>query len=382
MINIKRNFEKLILKHKSFINLENVNRPLLCIFILGTGNVAEYKETSKNITENKNTEPEDISLDGYMEDVEEFIIRHDTIGEDFFYPIAAYMPFIPWIEAIIGCPVYAGKNYFYPKSFIDNLVEFEPEREIDLSEKNKWFKKLIEVTEGLVKKFGDIYPVASSAHLRGPADVMLAALGSTVLPVEMNDNPGKIKKFASICTEVFIRVAKKLNEITFKAKFYGYTTPIYGIWTENVCQYYQDDALALLSPRYYKEFILENHLNIEKNFPSTIFSVHGNMMFVIDDIINYPSLKIVQTHREIETIGPTMKEMLPKFKLIQEHKKALIINFTDVNCSLSLMEEEIELISKELSNKGLCIYICAKDIDDGLAKSGVVKKVFKMTDNI
>jgi len=375
MINIKRDFTKIISRHKSFINLENIDRPLLCIWVLGTDYAAEYKETFKNIPKNREIEPEDIYLNDYIKDVEKFILWHEEVGEDYFYPVCPFLVHIPWTEAIIGCPVYPEKDSITTKPFIKDWDDFK--WEIDLSDGNKWLHKLLDMAKSLVDYFGDKYPIASSPHLRGSADMMSAAIGTSVLPLEMYDNPEKIKKLGHMCTDVLIGVAKKLNRITSEAKFGGYVTPIYGIWTQDVCQYYQDDATAILSPKFYKEFILNDELRIDKSFPSGIFSVHGNNMYIIDELVNFPNLKIIQTHRELKNTGPSIKEMVPVFKKIQEHKKAFIINFTDVNYSTDLVEEETEFICKELPYNGLCIFIGAKDIEDGKSKSEAVKKVFK-----
>lgn len=375
MIIIKRDFEKIISKHKSFINLKNTDQPLLCIWVLGTDYAAEYKETFKNIPNNREIEPEDISLNDYVKDVEKFILWHEEVGEDYFYPVCPYLIYIPWTEAVIGCPIYPEKDSIFAKPFIKNWDNFN--WEIDLSEGNKWLNKLLNMNKALVEYFGDKYPITSSPHLRGPADMMSAGLGATRLPMEMYDNPEKIKKLSHICTDIFIKIAKKLNEIAAKAKFGGYITPIYGIWTKDVCQYYQDDATALLSPKFYKEFILDNELKIDRSFNSTIFSVHGNNMYIIDELLNFPSIKILQTHREPKNTGPTIKEMVPVFKNIQKHKKALIINFTDIDYNIDLLEEETELIFKELSYNGLCIFICVKDLKDGKEKSQAIKGVLK-----
>ena len=106
MIKIKRDFEKIIERHKKYVKLESIDKPLLCIFTLGTDNLAEYRETFKAIPKDRDLEPEDIMLDGYIKDVEDYIMRHEEVGEDFIYPIAPYMTFVPWMEAIIGCPIY------------------------------------------------------------------------------------------------------------------------------------------------------------------------------------------------------------------------------------------------------------------------------------
>lgn len=378
MVIIKRDYKEIISRHKSFINLENVDRPLLSVFVEKTGFASDYEETFKNIPANREVEPEDISINGCIKDIEKFISWQEEAGEDYFYPIAPCHVFIPWTESITGCPLYLKSKSICAQPFFKNWDDFK--WEIELNEDNKWFNKLLEMTKVLTGYFGDKYPVTSSVHLRGPADMMSAALSPNILPLEIYDNPEKIKKFCHLCTDIFIRIAKKLNEISSQAKFGGHLTPLYGIWTQDVCQYFQDDTTGLLSPKLYKEFVLGNELKIDRSFPATIYSVHGYNMHVVDELINFPNLKIIQLHRGEPLAGNNyaeMKEIMPVFKKIQKHKKALIINFTDVDYSTDLVEEETESICKELSYNGLCIFISAKDIEDGKAKSEAAKRVFK-----
>lgn len=374
MVYLKRDLKLLISKHKSFINLEKVKYPLFCMNILGRDYAAAYKKTFSKIPKGREVAPDDISIDSFIEDVENFIFMHEEAGEDVFYPIVPFY-YIPWAEAIIGCPVFAGKDSFYAKPFIDSWESFNWSINLDVN--NEWFSKLIKMTDILTDKFGDIYPIGSSTHLRGPADMMAAALGQSIFPLELYDNPDKIKKFSCLCSDIFIRVAKKLNEIASKAKFSGYVVNNYGIWTENVCQYYQDDSIAFLSPKFYRKFILDSHLKIDKSFVSTLYHVHPVSMFVVNELVNFPNLRIIEINREPEAIGPTVKEMIPYFKKIQKYKKSLLINFADVDFSIDLIEEETELICRELSYRGLCIYGCAKDIDDGFKKSKAIKNIFK-----
>jgi len=200
----KRDLEKIIKRHKAFVSLENMERPLLCINILGNDLAASYKKTFAGIPKDREVRPQDIDLDKFLEEVRHYILLHEDIGLDSLYSVEPYF-WIPWMEAIMGCPVYAGKNSFYSEPFIGDWKSFD--REIDLSGENAWLQKLLSMTQALVDAFGDKYPISSSTHLRGPADMMSAALGQKRFPLEIYDNPEEIRKLCDICTDAFIAVA-------------------------------------------------------------------------------------------------------------------------------------------------------------------------------
>ena|GEM_PF-621446 len=375
MIKIKRDLEKIIKRHKAFVSLKDMEGPLLCINILGNDLAASYEKTFAGIPRDREVRPQDIDLDIFLEEARHYILLHEEIGLDSIYSVEPYF-WIPWMEAIMGCPIYAGKNSFYSEPFIGDWKSFD--WEIDLSGENAWLQKLLSMSEALVEAFGDKYPISSSTHLRGPADMMSAALGQKRFPLEIYDNPEEIKKLCDICTDAFIDVAGRSNRIASGAKFKGSTVNYFGIWTEDVCQYYQDDAVVFLSPEFYREFILESHLKIDRNFPSTFYHNHPVSLYVVEELIRFPNLRMIEIDRELEAIGPSLEEMIPACRKIQDHGKALIINFGETDFDEDFIEYETKAAFENLSSKGLCIYICAGDIEDGLRKAGAVNNIFKI----
>lgn len=375
MFKIKRDLNSIIERHRSFFNCEEVKRPLFCISVAGKGFAEAYSRTFGKITKNKEVLPEDIDIENYIKDVDDFISWTEEIGVDMFYPVSPFL-YIPWMEAIVGCPIYTGKDSFYTKPCIKNWEDFD--WKINLSENNRWLKKLLEMTEALVDHLEGRYPIASSTHLRGPADIMSAAIGQKEFPLELYDNPENIKKIGKIYTDAFISVARMLNNIARKSKFAGFIVNIFGIWTYDVCQFFQDDAVVFLSPRFYREFILKNHLTIDSSFSSTLYHIHPTTLFVVDELIKFPNLKIIEINRDPENISPSLGEMMPYFKKIQESGKALLINFTDIDFSPELIERETKLACENLVYKGLCIFVTVKNIEDGKRILKSVKKIFKV----
>ena len=83
-----------------------------------------------------------------------------------------------------------------------------------------YFDSFIKLLQGKLNPIGklpvkvsDKYPIGSSTHLRGPADMMSAAIGQKQFPLELYDNPEKIKSMGKVYTSTFIEVARKVNKI-------------------------------------------------------------------------------------------------------------------------------------------------------------------------
>jgi hypothetical protein len=370
----KRNLRKLIEKHQSFIEIKNVNRPLLCINVTGNRFAGSYKNTFKNIDFEKEVSPDDIVLDDYIKDVEYFIELNEKTGIDFLYPVTPY-PYIPWIEAIIGCPIFAGKDSFYAEPFIKNLDSFSYKFNIL---ENKWLNKLIEMQTALVTYLNGKYPVASSTLMRGPTDMLSAALGQNLLPLLLYDSPDKIKELSNIFTGELIKIDQIINNIAEDCNFPGYTINTFGIWTKEICQYFQDDAVIFLSPKFYNDLILNNHIFIDNSFSSTFYHLHPESLYILDYLIKLPNLKIIEVNREPEAVGPKLEKILPALKKIQESGKAVILCFADPGFKPDIIKKEAKILRDSLSFNGLCLEVFASDTKDAKIKIESLEKVFKL----
>lgn len=372
MIEVKRNIEELIYKSEAFLTRVDVDKPLVGVGIIGREYMRFYKETSKYMKEGEQLNPDDIIIEDFIKDVDNFILMHEEAGGDLFYPAAPFY-YIPWMEAIIGCPIYVGKESFYTKPCIDEWENFS--MNIDLHN-NKWLHKFIEIKSALVEHLNVSYPISTSSLLRGPADMMAASLGQTRFPLELYDNPEKIKKLCQLYSNIFIEIAGIANKIALNSKFTGYLVDYYGIWSPKICQYFQDDAVALISPKFYEMFIFNEHLKISKSFGSTFYHLHPISLFIIDKLLALPNLDVIEINRE--PVGPPIEELIPSLKQIQDHDRSLLINFTNIDFSSELIEEEIRTIYHNLSMRGLGIFISAENVDDGIKKINAVNKVLRL----
>src|SRR5208283_2646352 len=151
------------------------DRPLVGIHVWDRHYRRIYRETNRTIPQIGEVRPQDIETDLFLKDVERLIAMNERIGGDLFWPVVSYV-YIPWMEAIIGCPVYANEDTFYSTPCIESWKDFSGNLDVA---GNAWLAKLLDLQGALVREFGDGYPISSSSHLRGPVDMMAAAFGQT-----------------------------------------------------------------------------------------------------------------------------------------------------------------------------------------------------------
>ncbi len=348
-----RDYDEIIRRNKAFVKMEAVDRPLLGIWVGSEMPLELYKKASEILSSFKESAivPQVINPRDLLDDFDRLFLEHEEVGDDLFWSASPLVGF-PWMEAITGTPVYASSKTYWTKPYLRSWDELD---EISFSFENKWFQKLLEFKEVLSEHIKGRYPVAASfVPARGPGDMMGAALGQERLCLELYDNSEKIKKLASIYTDIWIKVAKAQIEET--PKFHnGYVAPWYNIWTPDYCQYIQEDSLAYFSPKFYKKVLLKNHIKMINSFKYPFMHLHSDDLYCLDRLYKIDNLKIIEVTRDIA--GPSMLKPLPILKEIQRHKPLLIWG--------DLTREEIKEILDTLSLKGLCICPVVKSVEEG-----------------
>jgi len=348
-----RDYDEIIRRNRAFVNMESVERPLLGIYIGSEMPLELYKKASEIFSSFKGSVvvPEAINPKDFLDDYDRLFLEHEQVGDDLFWSASPLVGF-PWMEAIVGIPVHASSATYWTTPYLDTWDKLN---EINFSFENRWFQKLLEFKEVLIKHINGRYPIATSfVPVRGPGDMMGAALGQQKLALELYDNPENVKKLASIYTEIWIKVAKAQIEKT--PKFYnGYVMPWYNIWMPDYCQYIQEDSLAYFSPKFYREILLENHIKMANSFKYSLMHLHTDGLYCLDKLYQMENLKIIEVTRDMA--GPSAFELLPTLKELQKHKPLLIWG--------DLTREEIKELLNILSPRGLCICPVVKTLDEG-----------------
>ena len=317
-----------------------------------------YPAVSNSLPKDRAVTPDDIRVDLFLADCERLHQLYEQVGDD--YPLVGG-PFIylPWMEAIMGCPVFAEENSMWAAPAVEDWNTWHWKRpQLD---SNPWMQKLLELMEALVQHADGRYAV-SHTLMRGPADMLSAMRGATRFPLDFYDCPDEIQRAAELCADVWIEVAEaQLQLIPDSAT--GYMGGASGLrsWTPDKVAWLQEDAMALLSPRFYRNYILPLDRRIANEFPYAAFHLHGSALWAIDDLVSAPELDVIELN--YESAQCDIEGTFAGWKKIQQQKPLIMWKeFDDASFWTWL-----DWVSEEFSPRGLSIQVTVSNVEEGRA---------------
>lgn len=296
--------------------------------------------------------PEDIPIDLFLADCDRLYQVHRQIGDD--YPFTA-SPFIwiPWMEAITGCPVQVSNASIWAEPCVPNWDSWEW-RAPDLGD--PWPRKLLEMMEALVEHSEGRYPV-SATMMRGPLDMLAAMRGAANLPLDIVDQPEVVAHALEACADTWIKLAKAQIKLIPESGC-GYMDGDRGLrfWAPEKPIWLQEDAMSLLSPTIYREIVLPVDKRIAAEFPAVGFHLHGSALWAIDDLTAAPEIHIIELN--LEAANTDVEGAFVGWKKIQEHKPVVIWRLYEDGFGLWL-----DRVLKEFPSDGLSIQVTVTDLD-------------------
>ncbi|CEP67074.1 Uncharacterized [Moorella glycerini] len=347
--------------HHAYWNKQELPRPLIG-YQVGSQLISENFIPARKLLESpQQVTPEMIVVEEYYDDYQRMYEDSLKIEQEAFWAAVPF-PGIPWIEAILGCPIYSTDGSFWAKPCYDDINQIE----LYLDQRNPWLEKLLEFTEKLVEFSQHRFPVGQPI-LRGPADLLGALLGQEKMVYAFYDHPETVKRLAQDATRVFIEVVKLIRERI--PPFYdGYSFGWYPLWAPDKCLIFQEDLMALGSPAIYRQFFYECDRMISKAYTFTTIHVHPNSFFIVEDLIAIKDLKVIEINYDLG--GPPIKEIIPLLLRILE-KKCLILRGI-------LKETDLEVIKKELPCRGLFLHIVVPDLHRGEELNKFINELYQI----
>jgi hypothetical protein len=284
------NFKDALKVHRDFLNRSG--RPLLGCTI-GAFAHHHLPNAIKALPDGI-LKPEDINIDAFLLDCENLYEAHQKLGDDFPL-VAAPCTFIPWMEAILGCPIKASGNTIWAEHCVSDTKGWKIPGKLD---DNPWTVKLLELIDILLKRSNGRFPV-SLTLMRGPADIMSAMRGGNVFPVDMLDDAERMHDIAQQCGEAFITIAKYQHEHIPDEKW-GYIDGDKGmkVWMPYKYVWIQEDAMALLSPEIYREHFFDVDNHIAETFGHAAFHLHATALWAVDELLKIKALDVIELNYE------------------------------------------------------------------------------------
>lgn len=250
------------------------------------------------------------------------------------------------IAAVLGCkPKFMSKTVWFNRpTAIEEIVPLLESTEINLN--NPWYARLVKVTEFAAKRGGKKYSIAMT-DLGGVLDILSSFLGPQNIIFAMRDHPDIIDICRSIIIEKLLHVYDDLQKII---ELYGEGCNSWmNVWCPKRWYPIQSDFSAMLSPKWFKRFVLPDIITQAEHMDYGIYHLDGpDQIKYLDDLLDVPSIHGIQWVPGAREETKCSDKWLPVYKKIQDAGKNIIIDFF----------EDFKLLShfySQLDPKGLFV---------------------------
>jgi hypothetical protein len=298
-----------IRRHTAFLELEPADRPLLGCWLRGYHIHQHYPHVLSALPTGR-LKPEDVRTDLFLKDCAALYEDFSALSDDYSYIGGAFYG-IPWMEAIMGCPVNFAGETIWADPAVEDWSRWTWARP-GLS--NMWAAKLLELLEALVHFAAGRFYVGPTL-MRGPTDMLAAMRGTVNLPLDAYDYPEELARAAEICADVWIEVGQaQLQRLPPSSHGYGSGCSGLRLWAPQPAIWLQEDALAVLSPRLYTQFFQALDQRIARAFPRVGFHLHPTAMWALDMVARMDNVHVVQMNYDVG--GPSLQEVAAGWQTI------------------------------------------------------------------
>ncbi|RKX34217.1 MAG: hypothetical protein DRP71_07870 [Verrucomicrobia bacterium] len=292
---------------------------------------------------------EDLDPAKFVEDQRRYLDSSARIEDDVCrtaIPLAS----IPWMEAILGCPIHSSGTSLKSKEILDDPASLSP---VQFDPADPWIRKYLQFIDVYHQSFGDLYPIGQSV-IRGPSDLACALLGAENATMALVMEPEAMRRLLGYITDQLEKfLCLQLQHLpVFQG---GYVIGQYEIWAPQPVIRIQEDFSVLYSPQLYDEFLRPLDERLAGIVSYSLMHLHSSSLFLIDNFLEVSSIKAFQVSKDAGT--DSIAAMLPGLKKIQQAERPIIIKgvFDD---------HDLRLIRENLSVTGLCLQPVVSNVDE------------------
>ncbi len=314
-------------------------RPLLGFFVGSEYPLFRYA-AAKTLPSGQSLTPEDFDVSAYLEDCDKLFDVHEACGGDFIWSASAFWG-IPWLEAGLGCPIIA--NHSTGSIHAETTVNFTgPGSIAEFDSTAPWMAKAVEFIESMAQRSAGRWPIGTT-RMRGITDLLAALYGGEKFLFAMMEKPGEVKEVCRKLTDFWIAFGRL--QLAHIPLFHGGVGSFYyNMWAPAGTVWHQEDAVALMSPALYDEFIRPCDQCIAEAFAGCIMHQHPTGYLPTDSYLDMP-FTALELH--IDKGGPDAEALYDTHRKILESKPLLI--WGDIS------EADLDFIFGKLPTQGLAI---------------------------
>ncbi|MFX0156153.1 MAG: hypothetical protein ACFE9Q_16655 [Candidatus Hodarchaeota archaeon] len=195
---------------------------------------------------------------------------------------------------------------------------------VKVNKDNPWYTRLLKVTEFFAKKSRNEYSIALT-DLGGVMDILSSFLGPTNLILTMKRRPDIIDACRSIILEKLLKVYNKLQTII--ERYVDGCNSWMPIWCPKKWYPIQSDFSAMLSPKYFRRFVLPDIITQAESMDYAVYHLDGpGQIQHLDDLLQEPSITGIQWVPGVGVEPSNNEKWFPLYKRVQAAEKNLIID--------------------------------------------------------
>jgi hypothetical protein len=341
-------------RHRAFLKREPADRP---VFVANIGFfMPEVFPALSEALPRGLVSPDDIRIDLFLADVERLVSKYQQLGDDLPY-VAAPFAYVPWLEAIMGCPTYAAEISMWAEPCVADWKAWHWQPPV--LEDNPWCRKLLELFRVLVAHSAGRYQVGHTL-MRGVADLLSAMRGASNFALDFYDCPDEVQRAADFLANVWIDVARAQLDLVPPSE-QGYAGGAgWRVWTPDRLAWLQEDAMALMSPALFRKFVLPRDRRILSHFPCTGFHLHASALWAVDDLARLPELDILELN--YESARSDEEGTFAAWTRIQAQKPLIIWKQFDGQPFWDWLKR----VREQLSAGGLALFVTTANLEEAL----------------
>ncbi len=337
--------ESLLPRHEAFLRCTKVDQPLLSAWVGGYYPADQFPHGHHTGQVGQLLRPTDVRFAAFREDYETLYRTHREADDDFFYVGSAYWG-IPWLEAILGCPVHVGETSCWAEMRAGSPRESSRSR-FDLRD-NAWFQGLLRFTQELLEFAGGRFPVCAPL-LRGPGDAACALCGPEAVAMALMDGERWVNELLAHCARVRLKVWEHLHGVI--PAWHG-THAVGGyacrLWAARTVAYYQEDAAAVLNPALFTNHLLPLARLTKPLADIHFIHLHSSCLYLIDALLADDTFAVIEVNLDHPGSSPPLVQYVPALRRVQQAGRPLLL-WGQISPS------DWDLLQEELSPAGLSI---------------------------
>ncbi len=332
-------------RYKKFWNREPVKRPMVGFSFLSWFPLDEFS-VSAGWPKGCELTPDMVHPEEFLDEWEGHIREGEILDDDLIRGCSPLQS-IFWCCGSLGC-----KMKVLPGNIvaIDQSLPWEKVLGLKGYLDHPWFRKYLEFIDALVARAAGRYPI-SHGTLVGPLDYAVALRGHEQTVIDMIDEPENARRFMEEMGDIFLNFTKAAWSRIPKY-LDGYFDAQYRIWAPGSIARMQEDAIAVMSPKLYQEFIQPVDRRIAKSFQNPFMHLHATSMMVLDELLEVKEIKAFEINQDVG--GPPLEWLIPYLQKVQKAGVPMILRG-------DFSTEDVRRLMGSLNPEGLYIYILVKN---------------------